>query len=350
MSKKLRVFHGLVNYGTQAGILAEGLRRKGIDALSVSVDDSFKRQIDVHLRTNGVGITKWARKVKNRLLCFYWFFRYNTFHFYYGTTLFPQQRDLPYYKLFGKKVIFEYLGNEVQGYWRSVEQYKWTNVNYFIPESEAHSYDKRISERLAYESKFADYTLVCAPAYSEFAIGSEVLPLAIDIRTSAFRPMNMGSKLKIMHAPTHRGFKGTSFILEAFNKLLEEGFEIELDLVEGVTHAELRERYAACDLFIDQILGGWYGAASIEAMAIGRPVVAFMRESYYQHVNYTVEIPIISADPDTIYQVLKDLALNKEKLPEIGLKSRSFVEQIHDENKVCDRLINIYQECWASKK
>jgi hypothetical protein len=31
---------------------------------------------------------------------------------------------------------------------------------------------------------------------------------------------------------------------------------------------------------IDQIMAGWYGTASIEAMAIGRPVICFIRESY----------------------------------------------------------------------
>ena len=51
--KKLKVFHGLVNYGMQAGVFANELRNKGIDALSVSNSDSFKRLIDVELPHGG---------------------------------------------------------------------------------------------------------------------------------------------------------------------------------------------------------------------------------------------------------------------------------------------------------
>jgi glycosyltransferase involved in cell wall biosynthesis len=349
-NKRLKVFHGLVNYGTQAGVLAEGLRKKNVIAFSVSVDDNYKRKIDCHLTTSSKGLKGILNKIRNRLLCLCWFFKYNTFHFYYGTTLFPNQLDLPFYSFFGKKVIFEYLGNDVQGYRVSLEKYKWTNVNYFIPEHEAQAYDKRIKDRLVNELKYADKILVCAPVYSEFALSSEVLPLAIDLHVFDYKPLKIRDNIKIMHAPTHRGFKGTLFIIEAINKLIQEGYAIELDLVEGVTHAELRERYASCDLFVDQILGGWYGTASIEAMAIGRPVVAFMRDTYYQYVDYKLTIPVISADPDTIYEVLKDLIIHKERLPILGAQSREFVELIHDQDKVCNRLITIYQDCWAKNK
>jgi len=62
-------------------------------------------------------------------------------------------------------------------------------------------------------------------------------------------------------------------------------------LVENISHSELKEKYKECDIFVDQIVGGWYGTASIEAMAIGRPTVCFLRESYFEYIDFGPSIP-----------------------------------------------------------
>ena len=130
--RRLHVFHGLVNYGTQAGLFAQGLRAQGIDALSVSVSDRFKRKIDIELIYDGDNIFENIIKhTWNRIKRYYWFFRYNTFHFYFGATLFSNQSDLPFYRFFGKKVLMEYLGYDVQLYKYSVEKYEVTNLRYY---------------------------------------------------------------------------------------------------------------------------------------------------------------------------------------------------------------------------
>ena len=44
--KRLNVFHGLVNYGTQSGYIAKGLRLNGVNARSYTKVDAFKRETD----------------------------------------------------------------------------------------------------------------------------------------------------------------------------------------------------------------------------------------------------------------------------------------------------------------
>lgn len=336
------MFHGLVNYGTQAGFLAQGLRAEGIDALSVCYHDKFKRKVDTELLHGGGFLIKVCKHFINSICRVFWFFRYNTFHFYYGTTLFPRQWDLPLYRFFGKKVVMEYLGNDVQGYQVSVSKYKWTNINHFIPADQAEAYDRANHKRLRYETEFVDKQLVYAPVNSEFVSGSEVLPLAIDTLDFPFSKMVLSSPIKIMHAPTHRAFKGTDFILDALERLIQEGEPIEIMLVEGVTHEQLKKKYAECHLFIDQIMGGWYGTASIEAMSIGRPVICSIRKEYFQYIDYGEKIPIIHADPDNIYEAIKKLLRDPSSLKALGLKSRQFVEEVHELKKVTKRLIQIY--------
>ena len=84
--KKLKVFLGLVNYGTQAGLLAKGLRNLGVEAYSVSAPDLFKRLIDFELLHGGTLLQKITKHTKNYFLKIKWFFKYNVFHFYYGVV------------------------------------------------------------------------------------------------------------------------------------------------------------------------------------------------------------------------------------------------------------------------
>lgn len=341
--KQLKVFHGLVNYGTQSGLFAKTLRKQGIDAISVTTSDPFKRQTDIELTNNGKGIRNIIIRIYNRIRLVFWFFKYNTFHFYYGTTLWPKQRDLPFYRMLGKKVIMEYLGNDIQGYKKSVEKYKWTNMPAFIENDDPNEYDSRIEKRLAFETKYTDLQFVCAPIYSEFVRNSIVLPLSIDLDNYPFTEHPQNKTITIMHAPTDRGSKGTEFIIEAVQRLISEGKPVILNLVENVTHVKLIDEYIKSDIFIDQINSGWYGAAAIEAMAIGRPVICSIRKSYYEFIDYGEQIPIVHADPDTIYDSINNLISNRSKLPELGSRCRQFVEKIHDNKKLTKKLIEYYK-------
>lgn len=343
MNRKLKVFHGFRNYGTQSGLMARELRRKGIHAVSVTEHDAFKRITDITLRSNGKNIPeRLFNYVINYIYKLSCFFRYNTFHFYYGATLTFKEWELPLYRLFKKKVIFNYLGSEVQLYKESIEKYKYTNMDYISPEERDPNRDLEIKRRLAYEAKYGDLLIVCSPNYSEFVPDSFVLPLGIDISEYTYTPVQEKNELVIMHAPTHRGYKGTEYIIAAIDRLIDEGYPIRKMLVENVTHAELKQKYIECDLFIDQIMAGWYGTASIEAMALGRPVICAIRKEYFQYIDYGNEIPILHADPDNIYEVVKQAIGDKIALKQIGMKSREFVEKHHDISNTADKLIEYY--------
>ena len=83
-------------------------------------------------------------------------------------------------------------------------------------------------------------------------------------------PEPCGGPIRIAHAPTHFGAKGTSFVLAAIAELRAAGVAFEFDLIQGVSHDEAIARIAQCDLFIDQLLAGWYGGAAVEAMMLGK--------------------------------------------------------------------------------
>jgi glycosyltransferase involved in cell wall biosynthesis len=342
---KMKVFHGLVNYGTQSGFHARELRELGIDAKSVTQYDKFERVTDLTLKHSGKNLVhKLYNYIWNQIYLVYCFFRYNIFHFYAGKSLTKSQWDLPLYKFFGKKIVFEYLGIDVQKYKYCVENFKYTNIIYLVDEEHAEEHDRNIEKKLNWHGKYADLQLVCAPCYSPYVSGSKVLPLGIDLDEYTYTPMpERNGKLKIMHAPTHRGNKGTEFIIDAIDRLIDNDYAVEKMLVENVSHSRLKELYRECDIFVDQIMGGWYGTASIEAMALRRPVVCSIYEEFCEYADYTEGMPIIHADPDSIYDVLKQLVVkDRRELEKIGAESRSFVEKVHDISKTTDLLLEIY--------
>jgi glycosyltransferase involved in cell wall biosynthesis len=130
-------------------------------------------------------------------------------------------------------------------------------------------------------------------------------------------------------------------VIEACEKL-----ELDLDIIEGVRHDEARERYARADIVVDQLNAGWHGVFALEAMALGKPVIAHLEEKTVEQSaeGYGIRIPIVPATKDTLVDALRGLAENTAIRQEIGAESRAYVEQVHDIERIADRLLAIYAE------
>lgn len=146
--------------------------------------------------------------------------------------------------------------------------------------------------------------------------------------------------LRIGHAPSHRRVKGTEHIIKALDRL-SLNHEFELVLIEGKSHAETKRLLGNIDVLVDQLFAGWYGGVAVEAMALGKPVVSYIREGDLRFVPQQMreELPVVSASPDTIDRILEQmLTMSRDKLLELAHKSRSFVERWHDDRAIAQRI------------
>lgn len=160
------------------------------------------------------------------------------------------------------------------------------------------------------------------------------------------------AKPVIVHAPSNRTAKGTQEIINAVSKLQAEGVKCELVLVEQTANADAMEIYRRADLIIDQLLAGWYGGFAVEAMALGKPVVCYIRQEDLQFVPIRMAqtLPIINATPDSIYSVLKQwLMVKRNELPERGHLSRDYIEEWHDPEIIARGLASDYQQVFRAK-
>lgn len=332
--KEMKVLHGLVNYGTQAGMLALGLRNKGVDSISVVTHDTSKRIIDIDIQDACYHKNAFVRKWRKLKLIFSLFRNNNIFHFYFGKTLLPYNLDIPFYHLFGKKIIMEYLGTDID-LWLGYNGTDWRNRPIDRVE---------LVKRVIRQAKQFDRQLVCSPHLYEFVDNSIILPLALDLSSYAYTPIDFSKKKKLtfMHCPTDRTAKKSDYIEAALNRLKSKGYDFNYKCVTNVTHSQLKEEYLTSDVVIDQ-LNFWYGTVSVEAMALGRPVVSGYRSHLCHYDKRFENLPIINADIYNVYNVLKDILDGKYDLSEIGMKSREFAMRTHDLSQLTEQLIDIYK-------
>jgi len=129
-----------------------------------------------------------------------------------------------------------------------------------------------------------------------------------------------------------RSIKGTPAIVQAIDRLKSEGVPVRLMFFTKVPNTEVRFYQAQADIVVDQLWAGSYGATAREAMLLGKPVVGFVNPFEFEskdRLEVLETVPIVNATVDTIYQVLKTLALDPTRRCEIGLQSRAFAVKWH---------------------
>lgn len=161
----------------------------------------------------------------------------------------------------------------------------------------------------------------------------------------AFTPPPTPRNPLVVHAPTNRMVKGTSMIVDAVGRLRTEGFQFDFRLIEGMPHSEALALYAQADLVVDQLLVGWYGTFAMEVMAMGKPVVCYIRDEDLRFIPSLMaeQLPIIRSSPSTIYSVLKAcLSADRDELARRGQAGRDFVSRWHDPRSIATSVIKDY--------
>lgn len=147
-------------------------------------------------------------------------------------------------------------------------------------------------------------------------------------------------------AGTMRNTKSTHVYLPLVDELKAEGRDVELMFFKDVPNKQLRYFQSQADVFVDMLTAGFFGATAREGMMLGKPVVCYIAPQFLEQVRrdlpgYADELPVISATPETVGDILRDLQDNPDKRAEIGRRSREFAVKWHGSRaaaQVWDRL------------
>ncbi|PYZ97562.1 hypothetical protein CR205_02910 [Alteribacter lacisalsi] len=324
----MRILHAPTEIAGQMGQLCQGLSELGMQVKGYNWFHSYLAYAGETTDTDAFELAKMIEEITA------WA---DVFHFHNGNTLLPQLLDLPMLKASGKKRVMHHWGNDV----RTVAKVKKHN-NYMLPPS--YYSDSEIHRRLMLLKGVFDTCIIqdyeMMPYVKSYYKHIHVLPLACTLSRFPERlPSAQETKPKIVHAPTNREFKGSSFVETAFKKL-EQAEHFSFRTVEKMSHAAALKSYEEADIVVDQLLCGTYGMLSVEAMAMGKVVVAYIRPDVKAQLPKT--LPIVNAKPETLAEVLRELIRDPELRHETGRKSRAFVKEHHDARIVAEKLRLIY--------
>lgn len=354
----MKILHLPTNTGGMAWSLSMGERSLGYDSrVMVRFNNLFAYPCDypLNIERNRNLMYIYMRLCKSFLQ-----FRrgFDVYHFNYGSTLIDAATynvnllDLPFYSKKARKFV-TYNGCDARQKYATIAR---TNI------SACHEQDcynglcmnrrreKIIQKRIKKMEAHVDHFFAVNPDLLWFLPeGSTFLPYTVsgfdEIEVQG--PVAMKKRLTLVHAPTNRVVKGSKYILEAIQRIqrANPGLELELILVENMSHEEALRIYQKADLVIDQLLVGWYGGLAVEVMKMGKPVIAYIREEDLQFIPEAMkrQLPIINANPNTIEQVLLECIDNPALLRETAAASLDYVHRWHNPRYVAGITTSYYE-------
>lgn len=329
MKKNIKVFCGYVNTGGIAYKIAEGLRKNGISADSVVIDDhSFSYPFHKKLKFIGS-----KAGFVNRLIKYYYFIKhalkYDVFIFNTRSTMLARKGDLKLLNKLGKRTAMIYVGCDI----RDKNFYLLSPEKFTVCKNCSVEYQVKIG--CVMEDKLVETDIIQKHIHAPFShpfdamiLNGNFNYLYLLLELEKYQPKyEVNKKIKIVHIPSDDGIKGTNYVIAAIDKLKAEGVDFDFELIRNKPHDEVVEIIRNADILIDQMVAGWYGLISIESMALGKTTVCFLREKLYEYIP---DIPIINLNPDNLAEGLKKLIAEKDMLPEHGRKGRAYAEKYHD--------------------
>jgi hypothetical protein len=159
--------------------------------------------------------------------------------------------------------------------------------------------------------------------------------------------------LRILHSfydenrkHSNKNIKGSPYILAAIERLKKEGHPIEHFFLNKVPLRQMRFYQVQADIVVDQLIYGWWGSAAIEAMALGKPVICYLtplwKKLFLERFPEYASLPIVEANTENIYEVLKKLVIDKEYRKRKGKEARLFAENHFDVKKNVFELEKIF--------
>ncbi|MEM1547070.1 MAG: hypothetical protein QW775_07400 [Ignisphaera sp.] len=182
------------------------------------------------------------------------------------------------------------------------------------------------------------FCIVSTPDLLEYAPNSIYIPNPVDIEK--IKPVYRTKNPKPIITYYCSAISKIEIVKEAKSKIGDKYQFIEL---KGYRHEDALNLLANSDLFIDIRSNSWYGVTSIEAMALGKPVIGDIKDEFRMEYNP----PIIQ------YNYYKNLTntineiLNNENLRiKYAINSRNYIEKTHNIKTVINELIKIYSKLY----
>lgn len=156
---------------------------------------------------------------------------------------------------------------------------------------------------------------------------------------------SLDGTVKIFFGCNRPADKGASHILEALRRIEFELInQVQIELVRNVPYAEYVKLFNSCHIFIDQSSSYGYGMNALLAMVKGKVVLGGCEPEMQDLLDRPCPVINILPNAQDIYDKLKELILNKEKLAKIGYENYQFVKDVHEPVTIAQQYVDKWSQ------
>ena len=363
MIKKKKILIGAVDVGWRIDSYKKLIEKELRNTHEVISYSKFKLP-EAHYKTDFDFAFQQADKSKfgSYLLSFVYFIKFlfivDIFHFISGETLLTRKLRLFEFfilKLFTKKIIMHVVGTDI----RSVESILWKekNIFSFLKGKADYPYSLDWQKKMIADSQsYADEILVSTADLLKVIPKASYFPVMIDLNSflmelSKQKFNKRTDKITILHAPSNVKMKGSTIIHKVLKEIAREHEDIEIVLthelkrktnsVYTVSRYELFKLYQESDIVVDQLVIGWYGLQSIEAILSKNATICYIEADLTQYLQ--PNCPIINANAINLKEVLLN-TIEKIRKKEIDFNDQvEWVKGYHTLENQKQHLLNIWK-------
>lgn len=266
----------------------------------------------------------------------------DAFIFGSGHTLFGR-RELRLIRMLGKKVIVVFFGSEVRpSYLDGVE----TAAS--IPTRDHFARLNHEKRRRIRQLERHATAIISHPPMSQFLRRPYVAWLEIGIPTVPTEPRHREPRdtVRILHAPSHAGAKGTHVIRGTVARLAESGAAIDYTELQSTTNARVREALSDADLVIDQLYADTPMAVlASEAASAGTAAIvgSLDWDTILADARPGSIPPTVRCAPESFEATLRELVESKAVRESVGREALEFVRTHWRPEQVAERYLALIQ-------
>lgn len=337
---------GPVNYSNQATMWAQALRQKysnvSTATFAVEVSGGFDFPSDVIVPVPFYQRSRHWQKAQSQALAKFTHILVEAeeplLGRYFGRSL---QREYEFFSSRGVQLAYMAHGTDIRIPQVHAERTLWS------PYRDKNVYFERVrrqAERnIAYLKSCQTPLFVSTPDLLLDLPEAHWCPVVVDIEKWGMtaKSREKHQKLTLVHVPSVATIKGTHLIEPILRGLHARGL-ISYIPIQGVPAAEMPAVISSADIVLDQFRLGSYGVAACEAMAGGKAVIGHIVPEVRQIVVETtgLELPIVEATPETLEDIILNLAQNPAQLLQIQRDSQKFARAVHGGGASAEVLMN----------
>jgi hypothetical protein len=193
----------------------------------------------------------------------------------------------------------------------------------------------------------SDFCLVSTPDLLEFAPNGEWFPTPLDLDHLVYTPrnfdgLNPSRKPIVAHYPHYRLYQKYGDLYSSTLRQLQKEGKCEIVTIFDIPRSEVLTILSSCDLVVGKILPqiGWFGKFELEAMALGKPVVAYISSELFQRYDP----PIYRTTKDTFKSDLESILNDIEEQRKLSKAGRLYVEKYHSASRLLRQLDRAYSQ------